>query len=150
MLNVESDIPLGNNFGIGVDIIEINRFRDLNAFSPFHKRIYTTEEMRYCSGFSDPAPHLAAIFAGKEAVLKAVGARTNLSMQSIEILHDIIGVPSVELCQLTEIKILLSLAHSKEYAVAIALLVPHGGTTSEAALQESLNQRISELLQGCE
>ena len=148
-MNDESDISLEDALGIGVDIVEIRRFRDLTEDSPFFHRVFTEQELDYCLRYSDASPHLAAIFAGKEAVVKALRGKTAISMKSIEICHEPNGMPRVKLCQLPEIKILLSLAHSKEYAVAIALLIPPSDITSEPALQNLLNERISELLQGC-
>jgi len=148
-LNDESDISLEDTLGIGVDLVEIQRFRNLTDDSPFFHRVFTEQELDYCLGYSDASSHLAAIFAGKEAVVKALQGNTAISMKSIEVYHEPNGMPSVKLCQLPEIKILLSLAHSKEHAVAIALLIPQSGETSEKVLQSLLNERISEILQGC-
>ncbi len=146
----ESDFLPEDIFGIGIDIVEIQRFKNLHALSPFFKRVYTEKELDYCLGFSEPSSHLAAIFAGKEAVTKAIGEKALVSMKSIEILHDENGLPKAMVCQLPEIKILLSLSHSTEHAVAIALLIPHSMTASEIALQALLTKKIAELLEGCE
>ena len=37
------------------------------------ERIFTQEELRYCLAKDDPWPSLAARFAAKEAVMKAMG-----------------------------------------------------------------------------
>ncbi len=150
ILNDASDLSLEDTLGVGIDITEIQRFRDLDTSSAFYKRVYTDQELEYCSNFSDSSSHLAAIFAGKEAVIKAIGDKSLLSMKSIEIAHDDDGSPKATICQLPEIKILLSLAHSKTHAVAIALTSPYSNIAGETALQNLLTRRISELLEGCE
>lgn len=149
-MNDESDISFEDTLGIGVDIVEIQRIRNLDTSSPFYKRVYTEQEMDYCFSYKDPSPHLAAIFSGKEAVIKAVGKKALLSMQSIEISHDDTGLPKVTICQLPDIKILISLAHSREHAIAIALLLPSSKTVSETVLRSLLTERTFELLKGSE
>ena len=59
-----------NEWNIGVDIVEIARFQQLDYSSnkQFYKRVFTLNEIKYCLSFSSPAPHFAANFAGKEAV----------------------------------------------------------------------------------
>lgn len=111
-------------FGLGADIIEIQRFRALPLESSFYTNVFTENELVYCQSHSDPAPHLAAIFAGKEAVLKAVGSHFRLSISKIEILHKDDGQPYVVLDQAHDLEILVSLSHSASHAVAVALTYP--------------------------
>ena len=61
--------------GTGIDIVEIARFRKILAGTGerFLKRVFTPEEQRFCLARQDPAPNLAARFAAKEAVFKALG-----------------------------------------------------------------------------
>lgn len=143
-MNTDSDIPLKDMFGIGVDIAEIRRFRNLDVKSPFFNKVFTQQEIDYCLSYSDPTPHLAAIFTGKEAVIKALGGRSSVSMQSIEVMHDEKGAPHVRICHLPELQILLSLAHSNEHAVAAALMIPPFQAVNITLYQNSLNERISE------
>ena len=58
---------------IGVDIIEISRIEEalLRWGNRFLHRVYTSEELRL---YQDATPSLAARFAGKEAVVKALAA----------------------------------------------------------------------------
>ena len=63
---------------IGVDAVEIARIRRLwQAGSPdgerFVRRVFTDDEARYCGARHDPSESLAARFAAKEAVAKALG-----------------------------------------------------------------------------
>ena len=61
--------------GTGVDLVEIVRFRKTleRTGERFLKRVFTRDEQRFCLARQDPAPHLAARFAAKEAVFKALG-----------------------------------------------------------------------------
>jgi holo-[acyl-carrier protein] synthase len=66
--------------GIGIDVVEIARVRRLRERwgERFLARVFTREERAYAERRRDPAEHLAARFAAKEATLKALG--TGLSM----------------------------------------------------------------------
>src|SRR6478672_9764061 len=60
--------------GIGVDVVEIERFRRSLARTPsMRTRLFTAEELAYVAPKSDPVPSLAARFAAREAVMKAMG-----------------------------------------------------------------------------
>jgi holo-[acyl-carrier protein] synthase len=66
--------------GVGIDVVEIARVRRLMARwqDRFLRRVFTDDELAYALARHDPAEHLAARFAAKEATLKALG--TGLSM----------------------------------------------------------------------
>ena len=69
-------IPPGTNVvGVGIDQIEVARIRDsLDKHGDhFLNKIFSLTEQTYCREKADPAPHLAARFAVKEAVSKAFG-----------------------------------------------------------------------------
>lgn len=70
------DFPsAGNVLGVGVDMVEIGRVERLLARYPrFAERCFTTGEREYASRFARPARRFAARFAGKEAVMKSLGA----------------------------------------------------------------------------
>ena len=112
---------------VGTDIIEIGRIRDAieRRGEGFLRRIYTEEELRLGGG---KIPSLAARFAGKEAVMKLLGAR-GIGWHDIEILAEPGGRPLVKLYGGAEkeagrlgIKEFdISLSHSREYAVAAAI-----------------------------
>src|SRR5688572_7700930 len=60
--------------GIGVDVVEIERFRRSLARTPsMRDRLFTAAELAYVAPKSDPVPSLAARFAAREAVMKALG-----------------------------------------------------------------------------
>ncbi len=110
----------------GIDIIEISRIgKAVDSWGErFLKRIYTRNEIAYCNG---RAPELAARFAGKEAMMKALGTgHIGVSAQEIEILPNQQGAPEVTLYGRTQTKahelgmnnLTVSLSHSRDYAIA--------------------------------
>jgi holo-[acyl-carrier protein] synthase len=111
---------------IGVDIVEIARLEKAIARSGegFLKRVYTDSELRL---YRQKLPSLAARFAAKEAVIKALGNPTkDVSLREIEILTDPGGRPVVNLYGKAQSqaqglgldKLAVTISHSKEYAVA--------------------------------
>jgi holo-[acyl-carrier protein] synthase len=117
------------NIGIGTDIVDICRFEKSGdaAFSAFLHKNFTKKELEYCRSKDNPAPHLAARFAGKEAVMKALYSLgiVNIFYPSIEILNDNRGVPYVRINtdNAENLSIKLSLSHSSEMALAFCIII---------------------------
>ena len=114
---------------IGADIIEIARIEKAvkRWGESFLQRVYTDSELRL---YRRKLSSLAARFAGKEAVIKALGARNKgISWKEIEILSGPGGKPSVRLygriqnqaASLGLNKLAISLSHSREYAIAVVM-----------------------------
>jgi holo-[acyl-carrier protein] synthase len=60
--------------GVGVDLVEIDRFRRSVERTPsMLDRLFTEVELDYARTKADPMPSLAARFAAREAVMKALG-----------------------------------------------------------------------------
>jgi len=60
--------------GIGVDAVDIERFRTSLTRTPsMRERLFTASELQYVAPKVDPVPSLAARFAAREAVMKAMG-----------------------------------------------------------------------------
>lgn len=113
------------DIAIGADIEAIERFvkLDLKKNKSFFDRFYTHREMEYCLSKSNPYPHLAVRFAGKEAVIKLIsGFDEKISPNEIEILNDANGTPIVNINnkKLSHIKVIISLSHCKDKAIAFA------------------------------
>ncbi len=114
---------------IGVDIIEIARIEEAIARwgERFLRRLYTELEL----GLSRRKPGLlAARFAGKEAVMKALGTGARgISWKEIEIVTEPSGKPLVHLYGKAQNravalglgKLAISLSDSKEYAIAFVI-----------------------------
>jgi holo-[acyl-carrier protein] synthase len=119
----------GPRLRAGVDIIEIERIRHmLDRYGQrFLQRVYTADE---AARYGRHAPELAARFAGKEAVSKALGTGfAGVAPREIEILSDPRGKPVVHLWGRAQARarelgleqIEISLSHSEEYAVAFVI-----------------------------
>jgi holo-[acyl-carrier protein] synthase len=115
---------------LGIDMIEIDRIRAALRRRPrLTGRLFTEREREYCDRRADPAPHYAARFAAKEATAKASGRW--LRWHDVEVLNDGDGRPHVllygEAAALARTTagggLLVSLSHSRDYAVACVLLV---------------------------
>lgn len=115
---------------LGIDIVEIDRIRHaLERWPRMAARLFTDRERVYCDERGDPAPHYAARFAAKEATAKALGRW--LRWQDVEIARDASGRPHIvlhgEAAALARVsegnQLLVSLSHSRDYAVASVLLV---------------------------
>ena len=111
---------------VGIDVIEIARVRRVldRHQGRFLERIFTPLEIAYCRG---RVQELAARFAAKEAVMKALGTGIRgVSWRDIEVLPNSRGKPLVGLhrtaaARAAEIglhELDLSLSHTRAYAVA--------------------------------
>lgn len=114
----------------GTDIIEISRFKGACQRNPrITQRLFTQRELNEDTAKS--VASLAVRFAGKEAVLKALGTGLRgLSWHDIEIISNEMGEPEVylspkardiALSRGAEI-VKVSLSHSKDLAIAVAIL----------------------------
>ena len=112
--------------GIGIDVIEIARIERALARRPrLAERLFTDAELDYANGHARPGRHLAARFAAKEAVIKALGAP--VAPAEIEVAAD--PAPRVSLRgRAAEVgagrELAVSLTHSRETAAAVALSLP--------------------------
>jgi len=117
--------------GIGVDIIEIARIRHgvENSGTPFLERIFTQAEIDYCNSKHNRYQHLAARFAAKESVSKALstGLRGEFGWKDIEVTNDPLGKPFVVVHgpleqKLNGASIHLSISHSETHVVAMVVI----------------------------
>jgi holo-[acyl-carrier protein] synthase len=85
--------------GIGIDAVEVDRFRVVLARTPgVARRLFTDAERAYGERKRDPAERLAARFAAKEAVMKALGVGLGaFSFHDVEVVRAPSGQPSLEL-----------------------------------------------------
>lgn len=119
----------------GVDIVSIERFNKIvkDRGERFIKRIFTKTELNYCAKKIRKIRHLAARFACKEAVSKALKMNWNkgLNWKNIEVINARNGAPLVKLsgqakdaAKSLKIKgVEVSLSHCNEYAVATAVIM---------------------------
>ena len=120
--------------GSGVDIVEVKRVaKSAKKWGKhFLSKIFTARELQYVQKKRNRYESLAARFAVKEAVVKAFGERKDrpTALQQIEIVNTKEGVPQVvfhlpngKIANRYKGRIVISMSHSKEYAVGTALLI---------------------------
>ena len=117
---------------LGVDVIEVDRIKSAvdKWGGVFLQRIFTASEIEYSKKHRFSCEHLAARFAAKEAVFKAFGDGNTrfIKWTDIEILNDNNGRPHVFLhgnakSAIGDGEVMVSMAHTKRYAVANAAIV---------------------------
>ena len=117
----------------GCDIIEVNRIKESLLNEGFKSKVYTEREIAYCEKSNGDLryEHYAARFAAKEALFKALSGVIKkeffISYKNIEVLDDGNGRPYVNLIGisnpiLSDISIDVSLSHTKDYAIATAIV----------------------------
>lgn len=122
-----------NIFGIGIDIIEIDRIEKVLKRTPrFLERNFTEKEIAYFEQKNFKSESIAGNFASKEAISKAIGTGIRgFNLRDIEVLRDELGKPIVntynnlkEICIKYNIKeIKVSISHSENYAVANSIII---------------------------
>ena len=114
---------------VGTDIVDISRIRRLVRNRAFVERVFTEQEVAYCRDKKNAAQHYAVRFAAKEAVWKSLSQHfKNKGVAHLEIsvqrLPD--GRPVIQLSKRLkkfEKKVTVSLSHTDDYAVAVALFL---------------------------
>ncbi len=106
--------------GIGVDIVEVARFK--KATLAFACLILTHDELIEFHHRKDSIEYLASRFAAKEAVVKAIGH--TLSFQSLQVTNDEHGKPHLRFLatDITTKTAFLSISHERNYVVAMVIL----------------------------
>jgi holo-[acyl-carrier protein] synthase len=110
--------------GVGIDIIEVARIKEMVEKNPrFLKRVFTPQEIDYCTGKKNKYQNLAARFTAKEAFFKALGNRIPWTEVGVINLHS--GKPNLEFRSQEKLsfkKAEISLSHLQEYAIAVVVL----------------------------
>lgn len=112
--------------GVGIDLLEIDRLeRALKRYPRLAERVFSRAERDYAEARARPGRHLAARFAAKEAVVKALGLRGGFGLGQIEVIAG--EPPVVKLCgSAAEAAagrgVAVSLTHSRDFAAAVAIV----------------------------
>lgn len=117
-----------NEIFIGCDIEDISRFRNIikNGSNKIFDKIFTKEEQKYCNSKPDPAVHYTGKFCAKEAVVKAIkSAKTvnSIRINQIEIQSLNTGQPIVKLKIKIKGTCKVSISHTSDYAISMALFI---------------------------
>ena len=106
--------------GIGVDIIDIQRFQEkpYEKNLKFYKKIFNETEINYCLQKKNSAETFASKFAIKEAVIKSIKKQVDL----LNILTDYSdSKPVVCLLDDSTFNFVISTSHEKSYAIAMVI-----------------------------
>jgi holo-[acyl-carrier protein] synthase len=119
--------------GVGTDLVDCERIQHMidRHGDRFLQRVFSAEEIRYCSRARRPAEHFAARFAAKEAILKALGTGWigRIAWADMALLPDALGKPQLALtghtAALAEQKNItrwhVSMSHTRQVAIAVAI-----------------------------
>ena len=121
--------------GIGVDVIQNKRIKNLVNNKKFIKRTFGNNEVKFSKKIIDKTNYYAKRFAAKEAFAKSlgIGFRNNLNLKDIEILNDKIGKPYYliskkinqiinKIFKVKKYNLFLSISDEKDYSVAFTIL----------------------------
>ena len=119
--------------GIGIDLVECDRFLDWSAFKKH--RIFTKQELEYAEADNANAEkHLANFWAAREACLKALGTGfgDEIGFSDVSVTHDDAGRPELllaggakaKLKELTDgtSAVHLSITDQDDYSVAMVII----------------------------
>ncbi len=107
--------------GLGVDLAEVARIRRLAVRNPaFLSRSFTPGELAYSMKSRNKYERLAARFAVKEAVIKALDAK-ELPLKDIEVENTASGRPQVSVKNRPGVRLLVSISHTGSYACAAVI-----------------------------
>lgn len=147
--------------GLGHDVVNVAQFAEQMRDSDGWRKLFSVRELRQCSLRSDTkhddeALHIAARWAGKEAVIKAwcealASCNTNyptdypytldnMPWPEIEILDDSHGCPRVELAQEVQNKLYESVSRLVSQSVSQSVSQKHAQKVSE-----KLSPKLSDL-----
>ena len=109
------------NLGIGIDIIEVSRFRkkQYEENKNFYKKIFVKSEINYCLKFKNSAERFAGKFALKEALIKSIDRKIRFS--EIETSH-LKSKPIVRIKKSREnYNFIASISHENNFAIAVVI-----------------------------
>jgi len=117
--------------GVGIDVVDISRFERQLELSPgLAERLFTPAERPL------PTRSLAARFAAKEALAKALGAPVGLSWADVTVVREPSGAPRLEItgtvaarvAELGVTSLHVSLSHDAGIASAVVVAERDGGS----------------------
>ena len=124
-----------NIFGIGTDIVSVDRIKSSLKNKNFIKRVYNEKEIFKCKKLSTSINCFAKRFAAKEAFSKALGTgiAKGINFNEIVVLNEKNGKPYIRLLDKTKknvrkkfknkrYRISLSLTDEDKYAVAFVTI----------------------------
>ena len=121
--------------GIGVDIIDNCRIRDLLKKKGFINRTFSKNEILKSKRISNKSNYFSKRFAAKEAFAKALGTgiRNNLNFKDIEVINNKMGKPYylinkkikqliIKQKKVKNFELFLSISDEKDYSIAFTII----------------------------
>ena len=121
--------------GIGVDIIQNKRIKNLIFNKTFLSRTFSKNEIKFSKKTSSKTNYFSKRFAAKEAFAKSIGTgfRDNLNFKDIEILNDKLGKPFYfkskkidtiikKKFKIKNYNLFLSISDEKDYSIAFTII----------------------------
>ncbi|MDA8547877.1 holo-ACP synthase [Candidatus Pelagibacter bacterium] len=121
--------------GIGVDIVDNKRFKNLIKDNKFINRIFSKKEIFDSKKTLNKINFFSKRFAAKESFAKALGTgfRNNLNFKDIEIVNDNLGKPFYLINnkikqiikknkKIANFELFLSISDEKDYSVAFTII----------------------------
>jgi holo-[acyl-carrier protein] synthase len=121
--------------GIGVDIVENKRFKNLIKDNKFINRIFSKKEIFASKKTLNKINFFSKRFAAKESFAKALGTgfRNNLNFKDIEIVNDNLGKPFYLINnkikqiikknkKIANFELFLSISDEKDYSIAFTII----------------------------
>ncbi|NHJ40111.1 MAG: holo-[acyl-carrier-protein] synthase [Asgard group archaeon] len=144
------------NWSIGIDLVEINRFREFNLAKQrsFYNKVFNDYEINYCMKHKDPYPHFAGLFAAKEAIYKALNEFIKIQLYNVFISHNSSGKPIVKIDfkgneNITEgvLTTKVSISHTEQYAIAWAVTIKKESSSKLMDDWEKIENKIKLVIQ---
>jgi phosphopantetheine--protein transferase-like protein len=134
-----TNLPTGNGTtapGVGIDIEDVDAMPRATDFreDEFYKMNFSANEIAYCILQPQPYASFAGLFAAKEAIVKANNANRSRPFNTIIINHNEEGKP---VCPGFN----LSVSHTNNIAVAVAIQMDNAAANNEPHQQETPPQK---------
>jgi len=118
-------------FGIGIDLIEIERIEKSMAKTRFLTRFFGEHEISEYRARGERSSYIAANFCAKEAFSKAIGTGIrSFALKEVELLRDSLGKPhlvfsgrAAKLVEDMGLAFEASVTHTKRYAAVVVIAV---------------------------
>ena len=121
--------------GVGTDIVENLRIKNLIKNKSFVKRIFTKAEIINSEKTNSKTNYFSKRFAAKEALMKAIGTgfRKGVNFKDIYIVNDKLGKPNIKFnnkvkklivskFKIKGFNLFLSLSDEKKYSIAFVII----------------------------
>ena len=109
--------------GVGIDIVKIKKMEEAvrRWGGDFLDRVFNREELEHVAEGKMYYQRIAARFAAKEAIIKAISKKYPMALKDIFILNRPNGAPFCKFKKDMGVSVLLSISHIEDYAVACAV-----------------------------